>query len=191
VIDEGVRRLLDRGHRVLTLGGDHALAWPVVRAHAERHEDLTVVQLDAHPEGDSLSHACPFARIMEEGRVRRLVQVGIRTMNAPQRAQAERFGVDVIDMRAWVPGLTPEIEGPVYVSLDLDVLDPAFAPGVSHPEPGGITTREAIAFIQQLPGPIVGADLVELNPEDDPTGTTARVAAKLAKELLARLLTDP
>ena len=195
-IEEGVGRLLDDGRRVLALGGDHAVAWPVVRAHARRHEDLTVVQLDAHPdlydefEGDRLSNACPFARIMEEGLVRRLVQVGIRTLNAPQRAQAERFGVETVEMKDWRPDLTVTAGGPVYISLDLDVLDPAFAPGVSHPEPGGLSTREVIGFLQRLRGRMVGADLVELNPARDPTGITAMVAAKLAKELLARLLTD-
>jgi agmatinase len=195
-IADGVGRLLDQGRRVLALGGDHAIAFPVVRAHARRHDDLTLVQLDAHPdlydefEGDRLSNACPFARIMEEGRVRRLVQVGIRTMNTPQRAQADRFGVEVIDMTSWDPDLTVVAEGPVYVSLDLDVLDPAFAPGISHPEPGGLSTRDVIGLLQRLPGPVVGADLVELNPTRDPAGLTAMVAAKLAKELLARLLSD-
>jgi agmatinase len=194
-IEESVARLLDRERRVLVLGGDHAVAWPSVRAHARRYEDLTVLHLDAHPdlydefEGNRLSHACPFARIMEEGQVARLVQVGIRTMNPPQRAQAERFGVEVIDMTLWRPDLTVNAAGPVYVSLDLDVLDPAFAPGVSHPEPGGLSTREVIGLLQRVKGPVVGADLVELNPTRDPTGLTARVAAKLAKELLARLLT--
>ena len=193
-VEEGVTRLLDDGRRVLALGGDHAVAGPAVRAHARRHQGLTVVQLDAHPdlydefEGDRLSNACPFARIMEEGVVGRLVQVGIRTHNAPQRGQVERFGVEVIEMRAWRPDLVVSAEGPVYVSLDLDVLDPAFAPGVSHPEPGGLSTREVIGFLQRLEGRVVGADLVELNPKVDPTGTTAMVAAKLAKELLARLL---
>jgi agmatinase len=195
-IEGGVGRLLDQGRRVLALGGDHAVAYPAVRAHARRHEGLTLVQLDAHPdlydefEGDRLSNACPFARIMEEGRVRRLVQVGIRTMNAPQRTQAERFDVEVIDMRSWHPEVSVAAEGPIYVSLDLDVLDPAFAPGVSHPEPGGLSTRDVIDVLQRLPGPLVGADLVELNPTRDPAGTTAMVAAKLAKELLDRLLSD-
>jgi arginase len=195
-IEDGVGRLLDQGRRVLALGGDHAVAYPAVRAHAQRHDGLTLVQLDAHPdlydefEGDRLSNACPFARIMEEGRVRRLVQVGIRTMNAPQRAQADRFGVEVVDMMAWRPDLTVTAEGPVYVSLDLDVLDPAFAPGVSHPEPGGLSTRDVIGILQRLRGHVVGADLVELNPTCDPTGVTAMAAAKLAKELLARLLSD-
>ena len=195
VIEEGVARLLDDGQRVLVLGGDHAVAWPSVRAHTRRHDRLRVLHLDAHPdlydefEGDRLSHACPFARIMEDGQVERLVQVGIRTMNPHQRAQAERFGVEVIDMTAWRPDLAVAAEGPVYVSLDLDVLDPAFAPGVSHPEPGGLSTRDVIGLLQRLKGRVVGADLVELNPTRDPTGITAMVAAKLAKELLALLLT--
>ncbi len=194
-IEEGVGRLLDEGRRVLVLGGDHAVAWPSVQAHARRHDRLTVLQLDAHPDlydefdGDRLSNACPFARIMEAGLVSRLVQVGIRTMNAPQRAQAERFGVEVVDMTAWRPDLTVTAEGPVYVSLDLDVLDPAFAPGVSHPEPGGLSTRDVVGLLQRLNAPVVGADLVELNPTRDPAGLTALVAAKLAKELLALLLT--
>jgi agmatinase len=195
-IEDGVGRLLDQGRRVLALGGDHAVSYPAIRAHARRHDGLTLVQLDAHPdlydefEGDRLSNACPFARIMEERRVRRLVQVGIRTMNPPQRRQAERFGVEVIDMASWRADLTVTAEGPVYVSLDLDVLDPAFAPGISHPEPGGLSTRDVIGVLQRLRGDIVGADLVELNPTRDPTGATAMAAAKLAKELVARLLSD-
>jgi agmatinase len=195
-IEGGVSRLLDQGRRVLALGGDHAVAYPAVRAHARRHDTLTLVQLDAHPdlydefEGDRLSNACPLARIMEEGLVQRLVQIGIRTMNGLQQAQARRFGAEVVEMKAWHPDLEIAAAGPIYVSLDLDVLDPAFAPGVSHPEPGGLSTRDLIGLVQRLPGPVVGADLVELNPTRDPTGVSARVAAKLAKELLARLLAD-
>ena len=154
-----------------------------------------MVQLDAHPdlydefEGDRLSNACPFARIMEDGRVERLVQVGIRTLNAPQRAQAERFGVEMVEMKAWRPDLVVAAEGPVYVSLDLDVLDPAFAPGVSHPEPGRpLHPRRDRPPAAPARAASSGADLVELNPNRDPTGLTAMVAAKLAKELLALLL---
>ena len=193
-IQEGAAKVLASGARLLALGGDHAVTYPLVRAHAARHPGLTLVHLDAHPdlydefEGDRLSHACPFARILEAGLVRRLVQVGIRTMNAPQRAQAERFGTERIETKEWTPGLTLETAGPVYVSIDLDVLDPAFAPGVSHPEPGGPSTRDVIGFLQRLRGRVVGADVVELNPARDPAGLTARVAAKLVKELAARLL---
>jgi len=195
-IERGIREAIGKGTRVVALGGDHAITYPSVRVHAARYPGLTLVQLDAHPDlydeldGDRLSHACPFSRILEEGLVRRLVQVGVRTLNGPQRTQAERFGVEVIEMRAWRPDLVLSADGPVYVSLDLDALDPAFAPGVSHPEPGGLSSRDVIGLLQRLQGKVVGADVVELNPTRDEKGATARVAAKLAKELLACLLSD-
>ncbi len=125
---------------------------------------------------------------MEEGLAARLVQVGIRTLNAHQQAQAERFGVAMIDMRGWRAGERPVIDGPVYVSLDLDGLDPAYAPGVSHHEPGGLTTREVLELIHALPGPIIGADIVEYNPVRDVSDVTAAVAVKFLKELLGRML---
>jgi arginase len=195
-VERGVARVLDSGARVLVLGGDHSITYPVLRAQASRHSGLTLVHLDAHPdlydtfEGDRLSHACPFARILEEKLVRRLVQIGIRTRNAHQRQQADRFCVETIEMKDWRPDLAVATDGPVYVSIDLDVLDPAFAPGVSHPEPGGLSTRDVVGLLQRLRGPVVGADVVELNPTRDPDGLTARVAAKLVKELVARLLQD-
>jgi agmatinase len=195
-IEGGVAAQLDAGARVLALGGDHAISYPVVRAQAARRPGLTLVHFDAHPdlydafEGDRLSHASPFARIMEERLVRRLVQVGIRTLNAPQRTQVERFGVELVEMKDFRPDLVVDAQGPVYVSVDLDALDPAFAPGVSHPEPGGLSTRDVIGVVQRLRGELVGADVVELNPSRDPDLVTARLAAKIAKELLARLLTD-
>ena len=85
---------------------------------------------------------------------------------------------------------TISFDGPVYLSLDLDCLDPAFAPGVSHYEPGGMSTREAIGLIQNCSGRIIGADIVEYNPERDPQGITAMVAAKLLKEILGRMIRD-
>jgi arginase family enzyme len=127
---------------------------------------------------------------MEERLVSRLVQIGIRTLNAPQRSQVERFGVELVEMKDFRPDLVIAAAGPIYVSVDLDALDPAFAPGVSHPEPGGLSTRDVIGVVQRLRGRVVGGDLVELNPARDSGGATANVAAKLAKELLARLLSD-
>jgi arginase family enzyme len=124
---------------------------------------------------------------MEEKLAAKLVQVGIRTMNLPQRAQADSFGVQVIDMRAWAAGARPSLSGPLYVSVDMDGLDPAFAPGVSHREPGGLTVREVVTMIQSLPGPIVGADVVELNPTQDASNASATVAAKLVRELASRM----
>lgn len=192
-ITAAVSALWEQGLRVLVLGGDHSVTYPVVRATAAR-EPLTILHIDAHPDlydeldGNRYSHACPFARIMEDGLAARLVQVGIRTLNAHQQAQAERFGVEMIDMAAWGRDERPVIDGPVYLSLDLDGLDPAFAPGVSHHEPGGLTTREVLDLIHTLPGPIMGADIVEYNPVRDLSGMTAAVAVKFVKELLGRMM---
>ncbi len=195
-ITGAIASVLERGARVFALGGDHAVSFPLLRAYGEAHPGLTVLHLDAHPDlydeldGDRLSHACPFARALEEGHIARLVQVGIRTLNLHQREQARRFGVEVVEMRDWRPGMDLRLSGPLYLSLDLDALDPAFAPGVSHHEPGGFTTREVLGIIQSLPVPLSGADLVELNPVRDPSGITAALAAKLVKEIMAQMLDD-
>lgn len=193
-IEAAISGLLDEGLIPLSLGGDHAVSYPIVRAMRRAHPKLTVVQFDAHPdlydefEGDRYSHACPFARIMEEGLADRLIQIGIRTMNGHQRAQAERFGVEVLDMRAWDASLSLAFDSPVYISVDVDVFDPAFAPGVSHREAGGLSVREVIRTIHALRARIVGADIVELNPRNDPLGITATVCAKLVKELAGKML---
>ena len=135
-----------------------------------------------------MSHACPFARIMESGLAKRLIQVGIRTMNALQREQAERFGVEVIPMSA-LPALDKlKVERPVYLSFDVDVLDPAFAPGISHRKPGGMSVREAIAHLHAISGKIVGADLVEFNPKQDVSQLTALVCRKILKEILGKMI---
>jgi len=196
-IEIAIGALMDGGGAPLAIGGDHAVTYPVVRAVGARHPGLTILHIDAHPdlydefEGRRLSHACPFARIMEAGLAARLVQVGIRAMNGRQRDQARRFGVDVIDMRAWTAGVRPALQDPVYVSIDLDGLDPAFAPGVSHREPGGLSVRDVIGLVQALPSPPVGADVVEFNPSQDAAGATAHVAAKLVKELAGRMWDSP
>ncbi|MGQ9597863.1 MAG: agmatinase [Anaerolineae bacterium] len=193
-ITEAVDRLLAQDCRVLSLGGDHSITYPLVRAFARRYGPLQVLQLDAHPDirdqldGNRYSHACQFARIMEEGLASRLVQVGIRFTTPDIIQQWQRFGVEVVPISDWYFPLRFEWEGPVYISVDIDVLDPAFAPGVSVPEPGGLTTRQVLDWIQQFKGELVGADLVEYNPERDPTGCTAVVAAKVCKELVARLM---
>lgn len=194
-INTGVAELLKRDVRLIAVGGDHSVTAPLVAAHAVRYPDLEILHFDAHPdlydeyEGDRFANACPFARIMEAGHARRLVQVGIRTMNPHQRAQAERFGVEVTEMKDFDVSKTIRFEGPVYLSFDIDVLDPAFAPGVSHFEPGGMTTRDALSIIQSFEGKLVGADVVEINPDRDPLGITAMVGAKMLKELAGRLLT--
>jgi agmatinase len=195
-IEAGVAALLADGLRPIALGGDHSVTYPILRAVGRAARKLTILHVDAHPdlydefEGDRFSHACPFARIMEEGLADRLVQVGIRTLNAEQRRQAERYGVEIIDMRAWDSGIRPRVGGAVYVSIDLDGLDPAFAPGVSHRDPGGLSTRDVLGLIHGAGGRLVGADVVEYNPGRDLDDVTAVVAAKIVKELAGRMLAD-
>jgi agmatinase len=196
LIEDGIAHLLTAGGRPIALGGDHSVTYPVLRAIARAYGPVSILHVDAHPdlyeecEGDRFSHACPFARIMEEGLASRLVQVGIRTMSGHQQEQAARFGVEVIDMRAWVKGVRPELQGPLYITIDMDGMDPAFAPGVSHPEAGGLSVRDVIGLIQSAPGPLIGADVVEFNPLRDSVGITAAAAAKLVKEIAGRMLAD-
>jgi len=193
LISAAIRRERKGGRRVLSLGGDHSVTYPILRAIGESGGRPALLHFDAHPdlydqfEGNRLSHACPFARIMEEGLVTRLVQVGIRTLNAHQDAQARRFGVEIVHMRDFRPDSVPIPEGPLYISIDLDALDPACAPGVSHMEPGGLSVRELLAVLGRVSGPIIGADVVELNPSRDVGDMTATVAAKLVKELAGRM----
>jgi arginase len=193
-IETKVGELLDKGLRPVSLGGDHSITLPIVRAFGKHVPGLTIVHFDAHPdlydelEGNRLSHACPFARIMEEGAAKRLIQIGIRTINGHQREQAEKFGVEVIEMRH-LPALDRmKVDGPIYISFDMDALDPAFAPGISHREPGGMSVREAIAHLHAITGKIAGADIVEFNPAQDNTQITATVAAKLLKEILGKMI---
>ena len=195
-IEQAVHSILDSGRRPLLLGGDHSITYPAVRGLRPHYPRLGILHLDAHPDlyhefqGDPYSHACPFARIMEEGLADRLVQVGIRTMTGHQREQAQRLGVEVAEMRSWREGAPVRFDSPVYLSLDLDVLEPGLAPGVTHREPGGLTVRQVLAVIHALEAPLAGADVVELNPVNDVSGLTAVVAAKLVKEIAARMLTE-
>jgi arginase len=191
VIESAFREM---GRPFVAVGGDHSITYPILRGLCAGRQPVNVLHFDAHPdlydvfEGNRLSHACPFARIMEDGLARRLVQVGIRTATAHQREQARRFGVETVFMDAFTPEAVPIPDGPLYVTVDLDGLDPAFAPGVSHPEPGGLSVRDVMAVLRRVRGPLVGADVVELNPVRDPQGLTAAVAAKLVKELGALMM---
>lgn len=193
VIEAGIRDRVSAGQRPLCLGGDHSITYSILRGLAPAHQNLTLLHIDAHPDlydefqGDAYSHACWLPRSLEEGLVKRVVQVGIRGLTPNQQKNAERFAIEIIDMRAWAAGKRPALEGPVYLSLDLDGIDPAFAPGVSHREPGGLTVREVIGLIQSLPAPLVGADIVEYNPDQDWQDVTARVGAKLVKEVASRM----
>ena len=190
-IKNAVSRLLKDDHRIIALGGDHSVSYPVIDAFSEHYKNLHVLHLDAHCDlyenfdNNPFSHASPFARIMEQGRVQSLTQVGIRTLNAHQQAQAKKFGVTVIEMEDFNYEFIEKLASPLYISIDLDVLDPAFAPGVSHHEPGGLSSRELLTIIQKIKVPVTGADIVEYNPIRDINNMTAMVAYKLMKELIS------
>ena len=176
------------------LGGDHSVTYPLVKGLRRAVGEFAILHFDAHPDcydtfdGNRFSHASPFARIMEEGLCTRLVSVGIRTATGHQREQRARFGIEWLEMRDRANWPALSFDTPVYVSLDLDVLDPAFAPGVSHHEPGGMSTREVLDVIQAMGAPVIGADVVELNPSRDRDGVTAMTAAKLVRELAGAIL---
>jgi len=189
-----IAEIINKGARVIALGGDHSLSYGTIKGHSKSYPDLTVLHLDAHPDlndefdGNKYSHACPFARIMEQGLAVRLVQLGIRTLTPHQREQAEKFAVEIIQMRDWTSSMKLKVDGPILLSFDIDVLDPAFAPGISHHEPGGMSTRDAIDFINNQEMDLVGADIMEYNPNRDINGVTGMLCAKLLKEIAGKML---
>jgi len=193
-IEEITKKHLDLHHKIFTLGGDHSITFPIIKAHHQKYPKLDILHIDAHAdlyhefEGDPYSHACPFARIMENGFAARLVQVGIRTLNTHQSEQATKFNVEIHQMKDLDLDKIPEFKNPLYISLDMDGFDPAFAPGVSHHEPGGLSSRQVIELIQNINTDVVGADIVEYNPKRDFQQMTAYLAAKMMKEILAKML---
>ena len=189
LIEQRVGRAMESGDPLICLGGDHAITHPIMRAVRRRHPNLTILHIDAHPDiyheyqGNPRSHTSPFARIMEERLADRLIQVGLRTVNDHHREQFKRFGVEIVEAGRCGHPLALDLKTPVYLSMDIDALDPAFAPGVSHREPGGLSTRQVIDWIHTIDQPIVAADIVEYNPRGDISNMTAIVAAKLLKEI--------
>jgi len=193
-IEEAVLQLLNIETHVLSLGGDHSITYPIVKAFNTKYTKINILHFDAHPdlydnfEGNPYSHACPFSRIMENNLADKLVQVGIRTANQHQREQAEKFGIEKIGLHVSAEEIISKLKGPLYISLDMDVLDPAFAPGISHHEPGGLSTRQVLDIIQNIDVPVVGADIVEYNPMRDINNVTAMTAAKFVKEIAAKMI---
>lgn len=193
-IEDKVFEILNNEAVPVVLGGDHSISYPVLKAFARKYSPLDILHFDAHPDlyeelyGDRFSHACPFSRIMEDNLAQNLIQVGIRTATAEHRAKALKHGVRMIEMKDIKDHISLQFSNPLYISVDIDVLDPAFAPGVSHYEPGGLSTRQVISFIQGLDAEIVGLDVVEVNPERDKTGITAAAAVKIVKEVVGKLV---
>lgn len=193
-IEAKILDVLKKSAVPVVLGGDHSISYPVVKAFAKRFKHLDILHFDAHPDlydelyGDRYSHACPFARILEEGLVQNLVQVGIRAATGQHGEKAKKYGVRVIEMKDIKSGLQLDFSNPLYISFDLDALDPAFAPGVSHLEPGGLSTREAISILHALKAEIVGMDVVEVNPDrDTKSGITSAAAVKIIMEVMGKM----
>lgn len=189
-----IKSTIDPDAKPIFLGGDHSISFPLVEAMTELHGPFSILHFDAHTdlydifEGDRFSHACPFARIMEKGLAKKLVQVGIRNVSKHHQEQADKFGVDLITMRELDRMQDIQLEGKVYLSLDIDVFDPAFVPGVSHHEPGGMSPREFINAFHALDLDLIGADIVEYNPFRDVADITAALAAKMLKEIAGKML---
>ncbi len=191
-IGELTGRILDEDKRSLMLGGEHLVTWPAVTAAARRHAGLRVLQFDAHADlrldymGRTASHATVMRRVAEAIGPGRCYQVGIRSGTAEEWRFAQettRFAPGA----SAVPGPwhAELAQGPVYVTVDIDFADPAYAPGTGTPEPGGGTAADLLRAIDGLRGlDLVGADVVEVAPAYDPGGVTAVLAAKVVRQLL-------
>ena len=191
---EEISEIMTAEHKPLFLGGDHSLAYQAVKACHEMFGPFHILQFDAHNDlypdfdGDIYSHACPFARILDEGLALSLTQVGIRASTPVQREQIMKYGVKEYSMRKVNEFDPASLQGPLYISLDMDAFDPGFAPGVSHHESGGLSPRQFLNWLGQIDVPIIGADLVEFNPLMDVKGLTAALCAKMVKELIDALM---
>ena len=187
---------MEKNRRLFSIGGDHSITYPLVKAYSQFYKDFHILHFDAHSdlydeyEGDKYSHACPFARIMEDKLTLRLMQIGIRTLNIHQRQQAEKYNVEILEMKDFNINELPKLTKPVYISLDMDAIDPAFAPGISHHEPGGLSSRQLIDVLHTIDVPVIGADLVEYNPNRDVSDITVALAAKLMKEIISKMIVN-
>ena len=194
IIEDSIKKVLKNGDHCISIGGDHSITYPIIAGYHEFYPKLNIIHIDAHPDlyenfdDDLFSHASPFARIMEDRLINDLIQIGIRTMTDHQKEQVEKYSIKVITMNEFSSDTVFHFDDPVYISIDLDGIDPAYAPGVSHPEPGGLSTRDLIKVISNIDGQVIGADIVEYNPKRDVNNITAITAAKLLKELMGKML---
>lgn len=206
-IEARYRELLAHGLITVTMGGDHTVALPVLRAMAARHGPVGLVHVDAHTDindamfGEPVAHGTPFRRAVEEGLLdgSRVVQIGVRGTGyaADDFDWSRQQGFRVVPAEeCWHRSLAPLMSevrdqlgaGPVYLSFDIDGLDPAYAPGTGTPEVGGLTTAQALEIIRGCRGlDLVGCDLVEVAPIYDLTGATSLTAANLLYEMICVL----
>jgi len=207
IIERAYDEILGHGCVPLTMGGDHTIVLPILRALHRKHGPVGLVHVDAHADvndemfGERIAHGTPFRRAVEEGLLdcKRAVQIGLRaTGYGPDDFDWTRQqGMRVVQAEeCWHRSLVPLMtevraqlgKGPVYLSFDIDGLDPAFAPGTGTPEIGGLTTIQGMEIIRGCTGlDLVGCDLVEVSPPYDPFGTTSLLAANLLYEMLCAL----
>ncbi len=208
IIEDHFRRLINQASVTVALGGDHTVTLPILRALAARHGPIALIHVDAHADmndemfGERITHGTIFRRAIEEGLITadKMYQIGLRATGY----SAEDFdwgrdqGVTVISAeQCWYNSLAPIMdriratlgsEHPVYLSFDIDGLDPSAAPGTGTPEPGGLTSSQGLEIIRGCFGlNLIGCDLVEVAPPYDPTGNTALLASNLVFEMLCAL----
>ncbi len=206
-ITTAASNIIETGTTLITLGGDHSIALPLLRAHAKKHGPLSVVHIDAHldtweAEFDAIpySHGTPFRYALQEGLIRKgaYIQVGIRGPVSGENdySEARDLGAHTITihevMEKGIAGVLDEIrarvQGPLYVSLDIDSADPCYAPGTGTPEPGGMTSYQLLSLVRGLHGlDLIGADLVEVSPPYDHADITSILASNLVFEYLSLL----
>jgi guanidinobutyrase len=204
LIESAYDAIVANGCRPITLGGDHTIAWPILRALHKKYGKVAVVHVDAHADvndtmfGEKIAHGTPFRRAVEDGLLQcdKVTQIGLRGTgyHADDFDWCREQGFTVVQAEAcWNRSLAPLMEevrarvgdAPVYLSFDIDGLDPAFAPGTGTPEVGGLTVQQGLEIVRGMKGlNVVGADLVEVSPPYDQAGTTALVGANLAFEML-------
>jgi guanidinobutyrase len=207
IIESGFDEILKHGCKPLTLGGDHTLTLPILRAMARVHGPVALIQVDAHADindemfGEKIAHGTPFRRAVEEGLLAtdKVFQIGLRGSgySAEDFDWPRQQGFTVVQAEeCWNKSLAPLMEQvratigshPVYLTYDIDSLDPAFAPGTGTVEIGGLTTWQALEIIRGCRGlDLVGGDLVEVSPPYDPSGNTALIGANLLFEMLCVL----
>ncbi|MEH7111046.1 agmatinase [Neobacillus niacini] len=196
MIEEFVDQVLAAGKFPFGMGGEHLVSWPVMKAVYKKYPDLAIIHMDAHTdlreqyEGEPLSHSTPIRKIAEHIGPKNVYSFGIRSGMKEEFQWAKENGMHLSKFEVLEPlkEVLPELAGrPVYVTIDIDVLDPAHAPGTGTVDAGGITSKELLASIHEIARSgvnVVGCDLVEVAPIYDPSEQTANTASKLIREML-------
>lgn len=196
LIEEYVDSILEKGKFPLGMGGEHLVSWPVFRAMYKKYPDLAIIHMDAHTdlreeyEGEPLSHSTPIRKVAGLIGPENVFSFGIRSGMKEEFEWAKEAGMHISKFEVLEPlkQVLPKLKGrPVYVTIDIDVLDPAHAPGTGTVDAGGITSKELLASIHAIAGSdvqVVGADLVEVAPVYDHSDQTANTASKLLREML-------